>query len=255
MMPSGAPTGEERSFWTSAQEWFTRSFNSVIDDYDALRPHIDRLALQNAAYSGAFTEGATAMIMNRVNGAYALYRSPTAFFNAGVSGFRWANYFSRSPSLRMDVHDSGMAAFYSHLTFSFRGIATAVVTGVNVSRRVNEIENQVAIRYQQQRNQLLFSAGLSIGVTQIFRRAGAVVQTDIQRMMVRSAMRTWQMTGVVGICYGLSRLNQTMEETGVFGATLRQRRDAFGDAGNEQHKFEENRARIEQDLPALLPPF
>jgi hypothetical protein len=66
-----------------------------------------------------------------------------------------------------------------------------------------------------------------MGITQVFRYAGNYVQTDMQRMILRTSMRTWQVTGIVGLCYGLSRLDGAMEESGVFGSNLRQRRDAF----------------------------
>ncbi len=222
-------TPEEQSFFRDLQNRFTTSFNSAIQDYNALRPHIDQLIQQNSAYRGAMIEGATSMITNRINGAYALYRSPQAFYNAGLSGFKWAYYFARNNDLNSDVRHAGMAALYSHMwPLSLRGVATVAVTGVDMSRGgVQELEEHVRTRYEQQRNALIFSGGLSMGLTQVFKQAGAVVQTDLQRRMVRSSMRTWQVTGLVGFCYGLSLLHNTMEGSGVFGSYLTEKRDAF----------------------------
>ena len=167
-------TPEEQSFFRDLQNRFTTSFNSAIQDYNALRPHIDQLIQQNSAYRGAMIEGATSMITNRINGAYALYRSPQAFYNAGLSGFKWAYYFARNNDLNSDVRHAGMAALYSHMwPLSLRGVATVAVTGVDMSRGgVQELEEHVRTRYEQQRNALIFSGGLSMGLTQVFKQAG-----------------------------------------------------------------------------------
>jgi hypothetical protein len=222
-------TPKEQSFFRDLQNKLTTSFNGALQDYNALRPHIDRLAQQNAANRGPVIEGSTSMITNRVNGAYALYKSPQAFYSAALNGYQWAYYFTRNNDLNSDVRHAGMAALYSHMwPLSLRGAAIVAVTGLNVSRGgAQELEEHVRTRYEQQRNALVVSGGLSMGLTQVFKKAGTVVQTDMQRLMVRSAMRTWQVTGVVGLCYGLSRLHNTMEESGVFGTYLKEKRDAF----------------------------
>jgi len=237
-------TPQEQSFFRQLQNSITGSLNRALEDYNVLRPHIERLARQNTSDRGAVVEGASSMITNRVNGAYALYRSPQAFYNAGLSGFNWAYYFARNDNLNSDVRHAGMAALYSHMwPPSLRGVATVSVTGVDVSRGgARELEEHVRTRYEQQRNALVVSGGLSMGLTQVFRRVGTVVQTDMQRLTVRSAMRTWQVTGLVGFCYGLSRLHDTMEESGEFGTHLRERRDAFVSRrpAPEQSEFEDS---------------
>lgn len=222
-------TPQEQSFFRRLQDSITGSLNAALQDYNALRPHIDRLALQNASDRGAVIEGAASMITNRLNGAYALFRSPQAFYNAGLSGFKWAHYFARNTNLNSDVRHAGMAALYSHMwPLSLRGVATSAVTGVDVSRGgVQELQGHVRTRYEQQRNALVVSGGLSMGLTQVFKQAGTVVHTDMQRLMLRRAMHTWQVTGLVAFCYGLSRLHNTMEDSGVFGTHLKAKRDAF----------------------------
>lgn len=169
------------------------------------------------------------MITNRVNGAYVLYKSPQAFYNAGLSGFKWAYYFSLKDNLSNDVRDAGMAALYSHLwPLSLTGITKVAVTGWDVSRGGgNDLAVQAQIRYEQQRNALLASTTFGLLITQVFKKVGTVVRTDMQRTMVRGAMRTWQGTGILGICYGLSLIHKTMEDSGVFGSELTKNRDDF----------------------------
>lgn len=222
-------TPKEQSFFRELQNKFTVSLNEALRDYNVLRPHIDRLAQQNTANRGPLIEGAASMITNRMNGVYALYNTPQAFYNAGLSGYQWAWYFTRNNDLNSDVRHAGMAALYSHMwPLSLRGVARVAVTGFDVSTGgAQELEEQVRIRYEQQRNNLVVSGGLSMGLTQIFKHAGTVVQSDTQRLMLRGAMRTWQVTGVVGLCYGLSRLHDTMEDSGAFGKYLKEKRDTF----------------------------
>ena len=181
-------TPEERSFFTGLQRTLTNSFNSVLSDYNALRPHLDRLKAENQADRGALVEGATSVITNRVNGAYALYRSPQVFCNAAVSGFKWAYYFSGNKELNRDVYAAGMAALYAKMwPPSPGGLLTFGVTGHDLATGgAQEFRDQVRRRYEQQRNALVVSAGLSFGVTQVFKYVGSVVQTDMQRMMVRT---------------------------------------------------------------------
>jgi hypothetical protein len=185
-------TPEERSFFSRLQGTITNSLNSALADYNALRPHIERLEAQNEADRGAIVEGATSMITNRVNGAYALYKSPQAFYNAGLSGFKWAYYFSRNDNLNSDVYYAGMAALYNKLwPLSLAGVVTVSTTGLDLATGgTQELRDHVRKRYEQQRNALVVSGGLSLGVTQVFKHVGSVVQTDMQRMMVRASMRT-----------------------------------------------------------------
>lgn len=223
-MPDGA---EERSFFQRLKDSITGSLNRASLDYNAIRPYLDRIAKQNASYQGAPVEGVTSMITNRVKGAYALYNSPLAFYRAGLSGFQWAQYFFGNSNLNNDVYDAGMDVL-RNIDWSLRGLATITVTGAYLkSGGRQEIESHVRTRYEQQRNALIVSATASMGVTKVLKTVGTVVQTDWQRITVRGAIRAWQITGLVGFCYGLSRLHEAMEEHNHFGMYLKKRRDAY----------------------------
>jgi hypothetical protein len=226
---------QEQSFFGKIKDAFSLKLNSALADYNAIRPHIEKLTLQNEADQGALIEGPTAMVKNRLNGAYALYQSPQAFYRAGVSGFMWGSYFAQNKDLTSDVHHSGMTAIYSHLwPLSVHGIATAAVTGMSVSTGgLKELEAQAKIRYEQKRNALVVSTGLSVGVTQVFKQAGTYMKTDLQRFMLRGAKGSWQVTGMMGLFYGLSRLNDSMDDCGVFGVALKEKRDKFFAAGED----------------------
>jgi hypothetical protein len=220
---------EVQGYFSALYDRLAGALNGNLQEYNKLRPLIEKLAQQNAGYRGPIVEGASSMISNRINGAYALYRSPRAFYDAGLSGFNWAYYFYRSGNLNNDVRDVGMSVVYSHLwPLSFSGIVTAGVTAVNLRRGgAKELAAQAQTRYEQQRNALVASATGSMAITQLFKQVGNVVQTDLQRQMVKGAMRTWQISGIVGIFYGLSLINNTMEETGSFGSELKAKRDKF----------------------------
>jgi hypothetical protein len=219
----------QRTYFETLRHMLTTRFNANLQEYDMLRPHIDKLVLANNAYRGPALEGVISMLTNRINGAYTLYKTPQAFYNAGVSGYKWAYFFSLSPNLQNQVRDAGMAAIYSHLwPLSFTGLAKAAITGTNMAGgSTNELALQAQERVRQQRNSLLVSAGASMGITSMLKKVGSVVQTDMQRFVVRGVMRSWQMTGLLGLCYGLSRLDETMRETGVFGSELAASRDEF----------------------------
>lgn len=220
---------DEKSYWEGLTNFLTRKLNANFQEYDLLRAHIDKLMLANNAYRGPLFEGATSMIMNRVNGAYTLYKSPQAFYNAGINGYKWAYYYSLSPALRDDVRDAGLSAIYSHLwPISLTGLAKATVTGY---KAYNGSADQLALlakqRVHQQRDALGVSVVMSMGITTILKKVGTYAKTDIQRVLVKGALRSWQVTALLGICYGLSRLDDTMRETGVFGSTLVTARDKF----------------------------
>lgn len=230
-----------RGFFAALRDQLTTKFNVDLQQYNSLRPHIERLTMQNGIYRGPVVEGASSMILHRVNGVRALYNSPQAFYNAGINGYKWAYYFTRSNNLNTDMRDAGMAALNSHLSpLSLSGIARFTVTGFDVLRGGGrELAGLTQLRYEQQRNALFASATLGMAVTQIFKTVGTVVQTDMQRMLARTAMRSWQVTGCLGICYGLSNIHQTMGETGIFGSRLMSARDAFvsGTPSSAQQEF------------------
>ncbi|ROS00362.1 hypothetical protein EDC56_3013 [Sinobacterium caligoides] len=221
---------------TQEQQWFFQrqynqlslSFNQAIQEHNAVQPHINRLREQNESHRGALAEGANSMITNRVNGMGALFRSPETLYNTGVQGFQWAHYFVRNPDLESDVRSAGTSAIYSHLRApSLTGLLTAAVTATQMNRSARELEQQGQLRVQQQSEALVSSIGLSTAITQLLRQAGRFAQNDLQRRGLHGLMRGWQGAGLVGVLYGLSRIHNTMEESGAFGDELRTRRDNF----------------------------
>ena len=216
-----------RHYFSGLQANLTNSFNQAIADYSVLRPHIDALAKQNAAYRGPLIEGSVSVITNRYEGLKALYRSPSAFYQSASSGLLWASYFASAKNLADDVQKAGASAVISHIRApSFDGVAKILWTQIDLARGgAQELEAQVRTRYEQQRNALVVSTGVGIGVTQLLKKAGSLVHNDIQRLGVRIAQRTWQGTGLLALCYGLSRLNSSVEGSGVFASELRKSRD------------------------------
>lgn len=219
----------EQSYFENLKNFLTTRFNANFQEYDMLRKHIEKLARENSAYQGPLLTGATSMIMNRVNGAYALYKSPQVFYRAGISGYKWAYYYSFSPTLRNDVSAAGAAAVYNQLwPISLTSLTKAAVTGGNIYKgSANQLTVLANERVRQQRDALGASVIFGMGVTSLLKQAGAVAQNDLQRLLAKGVLRSWQVTGLLGICFGFSRLDETMHETGVFGSTLRTARDNF----------------------------
>jgi hypothetical protein len=236
-------TPEEQTYFKQLQSSITSSLNNAFADYNMVRPYIERLQQQNADDRGALIEGATSMIRNRVNGVLSVYRSPEAFLNAGFSGWKWACYFARNPKLNDDVYNAGMFALYNKLwPPSLTGAVTVVTTGMDLSTGgAKEYKEQVLKRYEQERNALAVSVVLGMGVAQLLKYTGNVVQTDMARMLFRKALPAWNAAGALGLCYGLGRLHETMHETGDFGARLVEKRDAFcsANADPEESQFED----------------
>ena len=203
-------------------------FEKINRDYN----EIDRLARKMEERArlqrqrGPVVTGLQSMVLNRYHGLRTIRDLPE---KAG-EGAAWAYYFAMSPRLKQDVNGA-IFAWVKGITIAptWEGLWKAGITSTFGTRRrhLDRVGNAAAENMRLQSQALGVSFVASMSISSLLKQVGKRSSNEYIRITAMRTRTVWQVTGVVGLMYGFSRIADTMQETGEFGKQLRTQRDTF----------------------------
>ena len=222
-----------------------QAFSRATSDYNQTHKWLQaqEANIKQTERQGVVVQGLKQTFVNRYHGITNIKELSTK----AVDGAKWGYYFAMCPTLQKDVEGAGVAWANSLLTapnFSLRGIAKASATGLGTTRQdLERVESTSRQLVTQQAQTMGISMAVSAGISRLLKQVGTACQTEVTRNLAKAARRSWQVSGVLAIAYGLGKISDAIHDSGPFAEYLRPYRDNFHRSQASQIRSVSNQIR------------
>lgn len=239
-------------------DMFLKAFPQTAEKFNLLEKTQAKLDAQIAHEKRYpfLVSGLRGAFMNRYHGV----QEASHLLEQAQEGLCWINYLARCPEkkLKADVRRAGVEWAKDQLTLtpSLDGLRSLAINTAAYKRGDGDkIQESVETLATERTKNLAASSGVSIFVTQMLKTVGRTGKTEFIRQTARFARGPWQVTGMMGVIYGLAQIHDAFSapELGKFPATLKKDRDAFNKS-SVPNKADFNLSRIKECKQSEPPP-